>query len=318
MRCAFSSWGLGLAVLHLVGASGAQEALASTPADPSLAPLASAADLTDAEHGAPTPTVLVPSSTTPWSAREQVAFSGDATGPGSGALPASAFRWTLILHHCPAGSCHVQTLGTFAGVRSGTFTAPDHGYPSYLELQLSVTDDGGLSRQTSVILVPRTVVLYFDAIPPGISLSVDEINEPTPFARTVIQGSTHSVAARPSVEAGGIPYLFGRWTDEGGPARQLIAPTSTRTYLATFLKDTDGDGVPDLRDNCPRTANADQRDTDGDGVGDACAALATARPLSIPRTASTGGTFPPSGAAAAWAALLLLGALVGRRVVPRR
>ncbi len=34
--------------------------------------------------------------------------------------------------------------------------------------------------------------------------------------------------------------------------------------------DTDGDGVPDGADNCPRTPNGDQADADGDGVGDAC------------------------------------------------
>jgi hypothetical protein len=34
--------------------------------------------------------------------------------------------------------------------------------------------------------------------------------------------------------------------------------------------DTDGDGILDGIDNCPLTANADQKDTDGDGIGDAC------------------------------------------------
>ncbi len=34
--------------------------------------------------------------------------------------------------------------------------------------------------------------------------------------------------------------------------------------------DTDGDGVPDAVDNCPHTPNPDQADTDHDGVGDAC------------------------------------------------
>ncbi len=36
------------------------------------------------------------------------------------------------------------------------------------------------------------------------------------------------------------------------------------------LPDSDGDGVPDVADNCPTTPNADQKDADGDGVGDAC------------------------------------------------
>lgn len=34
--------------------------------------------------------------------------------------------------------------------------------------------------------------------------------------------------------------------------------------------DEDGDGIPDVGDNCPMLANVDQQDTDGDGVGDAC------------------------------------------------
>jgi len=34
--------------------------------------------------------------------------------------------------------------------------------------------------------------------------------------------------------------------------------------------DLDGDGVPDVHDNCPRVPNPDQRDLDGDGLGDVC------------------------------------------------
>jgi hypothetical protein len=37
-----------------------------------------------------------------------------------------------------------------------------------------------------------------------------------------------------------------------------------------LLSDTDGDGDPDVFDNCPETPNADQTDTDRNEVGDAC------------------------------------------------
>ena len=63
--------------------------------------------------------------------------------------------------------------------------------------------------------------------------------------------------------AGPVPTLTG-WTCNGA------SPT-----VCTMV-DTDGDGVPDLIDNCPYTYNPDQKDSGGvgtatpDGIGDAC------------------------------------------------
>lgn len=39
---------------------------------------------------------------------------------------------------------------------------------------------------------------------------------------------------------------------------------------AYVMADQDGDGLPDIRDNCVSLANADQADTNGNGRGDAC------------------------------------------------
>lgn len=39
--------------------------------------------------------------------------------------------------------------------------------------------------------------------------------------------------------------------------------------------DTDGDGIPDARDNCPDTYNPDQADTNGNGIGDVCEGIQT-------------------------------------------
>lgn len=44
-----------------------------------------------------------------------------------------------------------------------------------------------------------------------------------------------------------------------------VSDTTTR-----ILEDQDGDGVPDVRDNCPSLSNSDQSDLDGDGIGDLC------------------------------------------------
>jgi hypothetical protein len=46
-------------------------------------------------------------------------------------------------------------------------------------------------------------------------------------------------------------------------------------------RDTDLDGVSDVIDNCPRTANSDQLDADGDFVGDRCQAPNPVGDLSV-------------------------------------
>lgn len=51
------------------------------------------------------------------------------------------------------------------------------------------------------------------------------------------------------------------------PAREM---TLGLTVTAGMLPDADGDGVPDVLDNCPNAPNADQACGDGSNVGDAC------------------------------------------------
>jgi photosystem II stability/assembly factor-like uncharacterized protein len=44
----------------------------------------------------------------------------------------------------------------------------------------------------------------------------------------------------------------------------------TGTFEVDNTADDDGDGIPNVTDNCPDTANADQADADNDGIGDVC------------------------------------------------
>ena len=74
-------------------------------------------------NSAPVATITAPTATTTWAVGESVAFSGTGTDAQSGTLPASAFLWELVLHHCPS-TCHEHELQSFTGVSSGASTGP--------------------------------------------------------------------------------------------------------------------------------------------------------------------------------------------------
>ncbi len=95
---------------------------------------------------APVPTITGPASSLTWKVGDPIPFAGGATDAQDGTLPASALSWAFIVHHCPTSptDCHTHTIQTTPGVSSGTFVAPDHGYPSWLEIVLTATDSGGL------------------------------------------------------------------------------------------------------------------------------------------------------------------------------
>jgi hypothetical protein len=48
------------------------------------------------------------------------------------------------------------------------------------------------------------------------------------------------------------------------------SPIPEITPTLTLEKDSDQDGIPDYKDNCPFKFNADQKDSDNDGIGDVC------------------------------------------------
>ncbi len=80
-------------------------------------------------------------------------------------------------------------------------------------------------------------------------------------------GTTVTLTAVPD------PYTqFHGWTGAcGGSDPQCTVQVNAYTLdQATFILDSDGDGIPDVRDNCPATYNPGQSDRNANGLGDAC------------------------------------------------
>jgi glucose/arabinose dehydrogenase len=183
----------------------------------------------------PTLRILGPTHKRQWVVNDLIRFSGSAKDFQGDDLPPSALTWKLDLHHCSAPTtCHIHPLQTFPGTASGSFRAPDHEYPSYLELILTATDSAGLSSSRTLRLDPVTVVLSFRTSPSGLNLAVGSDSKPTPFSKRVIVGSQNSLSAPTPQTQTNTLWRFASWADGGSAARDIVAPASARTYTASF------------------------------------------------------------------------------------
>jgi hypothetical protein len=202
--------------------------------------------------GAPVPTIQTPSSALRWAVGDNIAFSGSAVDSSGNAIPASGLSWTVVLHHGACPDCHEHVLATYSGVASGSFTAPDHDYPSELELRLTATDAGGLSGSTSIRLAPRTVSLTLATAPTGLQVALNGTSAAAPLTRTVIVGSANSVSA-PSPQTLNGTWTFASWSDGGTASHTVTAPASDTTLTATYQSSS---GLVDKALNRPASASS--------------------------------------------------------------
>ena len=73
------------------------------------------------------------------------------------------------------------------------------------------------------------------------------------------------------------PYVYAQLVDFDAPYFWSATATDSSNQMGhdtaewyVELSHSDGDGIPDVYDNCPEIENIDQADQDGDGIGDAC------------------------------------------------
>ena len=182
----------------------------------------------------PTATITAPANGRLFRAGDVIPYSGSATDPEDGTLPASAFSWTIVFHHDththPAG-------GPFTNTKTGSLTIPVSGHDfagdtSY-EIILRVTDSNGLYDSKSVFVVPDKVNLLFQTSPAGLAVDLDGIRRTTPFVHDALIGFQYVIHA-PQQTASGTTYEFASWSDGGAQTHGIVVPASDAVYTATF------------------------------------------------------------------------------------
>ena len=179
----------------------------------------------------PTVTIDQPTALVKWHVGQELDFSGTATDDQDGTLPASAFSWELDLRHCADNNtCHTHILDTWDGVGSGSFVLPNHEYPAYLLLTVTVTDSGDLKSSQTIRLDPETHQLTLKTVPTGLTAVINAFSGPAPFTRTVIEGSSSDVST-PTPQGA---LAFGSWSDGGARSHPVTVTGGDATLTATF------------------------------------------------------------------------------------
>lgn len=188
-----------------------------------------------ADGFAPTPFIDSPVATSKWTVGQVITFTGHAMDPETGPVADSGLTWHLRLQHCETlSSCHSHPIRDWTGVAGGTFIAPDHDYPSYLELQLTATDPTGQSKTLVRRLDPKTVTINFTTRPEGLQLSAGSYTGATPFVIEMIEGSTKTVSAASTQQLGGDRYAFFTWSDRGAQAHVVTVQQSGSLKASYF------------------------------------------------------------------------------------
>jgi glucose/arabinose dehydrogenase len=164
---------------------------------------------------------------------DAINYQGDATDAEDGALPASAFSWTVDFLH----DGHVHPGSTVTGAKSGSFTIPTTGHDfegnTRYRISLTVKDSDGLTTTKSVIIWPEKVNLTLNTVPAGLTVYVDGVARATPTTVDTLVGFNHSVEARDQT-VGSSSYTFASWSDGGAQTHTITVPAADQSYTANF------------------------------------------------------------------------------------
>jgi hypothetical protein len=194
----------------------------------------------NAANAPPVPVIDTPGASLTWSVDDSISFSGHATDAEDGTIPAADLSWDVVMMHCPA-DCHEHVVQTFDGVASGSFPAPDHEYPSHMELRLTATDSTGATTRTSIELMPKTATITVNSVPSGVPIAVGSDPVTSPSVTTFIRNGSVTISPPLITTIGGKRHRFSTWNDSTVRVRDLVASGNT-ALTATY--------VPDAPDTC--------------------------------------------------------------------
>ncbi|MDQ3440409.1 MAG: DNRLRE domain-containing protein [Planctomycetota bacterium] len=185
---------------------------------------------------APMGTITTPTAGTNYGGGQTIDFSGAATDPEDGTLPASAFEWSVVFHHANHTHPFEESI---SGVTSGSFVIPTVGEQApdqWYRVHLKVTDSDGVEHTSFRDVVPRTTTLTFNGSFAGSQITLDGEPRATPFNVLGVEGMTRVLGAPSPQTTGGKTYAFSSWSDGGAQTHDITTPVNDTAYTANFTQ----------------------------------------------------------------------------------
>ncbi len=176
---------------------------------------------------------------TAYRVNDRLNFSATSVDSNGQAIPAANYSWHLSIHHCyTTTNCHTHDGGTITGVTSGTFVAPDHEYPCYLTIELTVTVPGSTNTLGGTLTAqPQTVAVKFTTNQAqSLHLAVDGVSKYVPFTVTMVMGHVATVSAPSTEYLYSHKFTFTSWSDFKAATHTIVAPTAPLTLTVNYKK----------------------------------------------------------------------------------
>ena len=206
----------------------------------------------------PVPTISTPIRNGPrYTAGQSISFAGSATDFEDGDLPASAFNWSVVLHHATHTHPFIDSI---PGVKSGSFVIPDNGETAanvWYRIHLTVTDSHGATASSYVDVRPLKTRLTVKTVPSGLEVRLEGIPATAPYVFDSVVGMQREVSVVAPQTLNGQTWVFDNWSDDKAQTHTFATPTGKKTYTAVFAlasnklvngnfeRDENSDGMPD-------------------------------------------------------------------------
>lgn len=190
----------------------------------------------------PKATILSPVNGAFYTGGQEIIFKGSGFDSKDGNLPASAFRWQIVMNHGKNLAQHWHDgIALYDDITEGKFNTPvsdDHvlGDSIYFRFYLYVTNSAGKSDTTYVDIVPKQSKIKISTQPAGINVNIQGYGTlETPLIASPTQNMLLIVTAIKKQVLNGQTYTFSKWsTGETSVTIAVTVPSNDVELIATY------------------------------------------------------------------------------------